>query len=131
MLVLLYGRIIWTLTNVARCWAFFSLDVGVSECQSEDSFICFGAKPTQRACVRDFSHDWKKTREGKVPERTEESRGQDRRRQSVGESSQQKLGKLTVRERRLLGPVDPEAELANMRGWVSIPGSFCSNTCLR
>ena len=30
--------------------------------------------------------------------------------------------KPTVRERRLLGPVGPEARLANVRGWVSIPG---------
>ena len=30
-------------------------------------------------------------------------------------------GKLTVRERRLLRPVDPVAGLANVRGWFSIP----------
>ena len=42
--------------------------VGVGECQSEDPFVCFGAKPTQRACVRDLPRDRKKTREGKVPE---------------------------------------------------------------
>ena len=60
--------------------AFVSMGVGVSEYQSKDSFVCFGAKPTQRACARDFLRDRKKTREGKVPG------------QSTEESSQQKSG---------------------------------------
>ena len=49
-------------------YAFVSVGVslGVSECRSEDSFGYFGAKPTQRACARDFLRDRKKTREGKV-----------------------------------------------------------------
>ena len=42
--------------------------VGVSECQSEDPFVCFGVKPTQRACAQDLPRDRKRTREGKVPE---------------------------------------------------------------
>ena len=45
-----------------------SVGVGVDERQSEDSFICFSAKLTQRACARDFQRDQKKTRKGKVPE---------------------------------------------------------------
>ena len=42
--------------------------VGVDLCQSEDHFVCFGVKPTQRACARDYLRDRKRTREGKVPE---------------------------------------------------------------
>ena len=45
-----------------------SVVVGVVEHQSEDSFVYFGAKPTQRACVGDFPRDRKKTKKGKVPE---------------------------------------------------------------
>ena len=55
--------------------------MSVRECQSEDSFVCFGAKPTQRDSARDFLRDLKKTRKGKVPEKSTE------------EGSQQKLGK--------------------------------------
>ena len=57
--------------------------VGVGARQSDDSFICFGAKTTQRACVRDLQRDRKKSRKGKI---TEENR--------------EKL--VTVRERRQL-----------------------------
>ena len=45
-----------------------SVDVG--ERQSEDSFVCFGAKPTQRVRMRDFLRDRKKTRKDKVPEQS-------------------------------------------------------------
>ena len=45
-----------------------SVGAGVGECQSEESFVCFSAKPTQRACAWDFLWDRKKTRKGKVPE---------------------------------------------------------------
>ena len=61
--------------------------VGVEVCQSEDSFVCFGAKPTQRACVRDFLRDQKKTKRGP-------------RAEQKGVSDSQ--GKATVRERQLL-----------------------------
>ena len=60
--------------------------VGVSKCQSEDSFVCFGAKPTQRACARDFLRD--RTREGRFQGRTD---------QSTGESSRQKSGEADGR----------------------------------
>ena len=45
-----------------------SLGVGVGERKSEDSFVCFGAKPTQRVCAPGFRQDRKKTRKGKVQE---------------------------------------------------------------
>ena len=67
-------------------------------------------------------------RRGKVRSqgRTEESSQQ----KWTEEGSQQERavnrsrGKPMVRERRLLGPVDSEAGLANMRGWVSVLGGF-------
>ena len=83
------------------------VSVGVSVYQSADSFVCFGAKPTQMACVLDFLRDRKKTKKGEVPG------------QSTEEGSQQKSGKVKVRKKRLLseklGPVDPEAGSANAR----------------
>ena len=41
-------------------------------CQSKDPFVCFGAKPTQRACARDLPRDRKKTREKRRNQTTEE-----------------------------------------------------------
>ena len=88
--------------------------VGVDERQSDDYFVCFGAKPTQRACARNFLRDRKKTR-----------KRQGTRTEQRGVSDSQ--GKVTVRERWLLreelGPVDREARSASVRGWVSVPGS--------
>ena len=34
------------------------------ECQSENPFVCFGAKPTQKYCARDLPRDGR-TREGR------------------------------------------------------------------
>ena len=45
---------------------------------SQESFVCFGAKPTQRACARDFLRDRKKTREGKVPWQSTEENSQEK-----------------------------------------------------
>ena len=42
--------------------------VGVCGCQSENSFVCFGAKPTQRACAQDLPRD-RKDEGRKVPEK--------------------------------------------------------------
>ena len=99
---------------------FVSVGVGISECQSEDSFIRFGAKATQTACSRDFLRDWKKTRKGNVPGQSTEESSQQKR--AINRSQ----GKVTVRKRRLpseeLRPVNLEAWSANARGWVSVPG---------
>ena len=99
---------------------FVSVGVGISECQSEDSFIRFGAKATQTACSRDFLQDWKKTRKGNVPGQSTEESSQQKR--AINRSQ----GKVTVRKRRLpseeLRPVNLEAWSANARGWVSVPG---------
>ena len=42
--------------------------MGVDERHSEDSFVCFGAKPTRSAFAGDFLRDWKKMRKCKVSE---------------------------------------------------------------
>ena len=52
-------------TGVARWVPFVS--AGMGECQSEDSFVCFGAKPTQKACTRGFLRERKKMPTNKVP----------------------------------------------------------------
>ena len=88
-------------TCVARWWAFVSVGVGVGERQSEDPFVCFGAKHTQRACARYFLQDRKKTRKGKVPGQSKNIRVSD------GQKKQ-----LLKEE---LGSVNPEAESANAR----------------
>ena len=61
---------------VTRWVAFVSLGVGASQ---GIPFVCFGAKPTQKACARDLPRDRKRTKEGR-------SQGQ-----SAGESSQEKI----------------------------------------
>ena len=98
--------------------AFVFVGVRVSECQLQDTFVCFGAKRTQSACLRDFLRNWKFTREGKVPDQwTEEGSQQER---AVDRSR----GKATFEQREELGPVDLEARSVKARGWVSIPGGF-------
>ena len=62
----------WRGTMLSIC----SVGVGVSERQSEDSFVCFGVKPTQRAWARDFQRDRKKTRKSKVQEQSRKSDSQ-------------------------------------------------------
>ena len=103
--------------RLSQLWLWHNVrvfvSVGVDECQSEDSFVCFGKKPTQRTCARDILGDRKKTREGKVPE------------QSTEETSQQNTGKGD-REKRLpseeSGPValknqDSQRERMSQRSW--------------
>ena len=84
------------------------MDVGEGEWQSEDSFVCFGAKPTQRAYAR-------------FPTRPEE----DEERQGL-RAVNKSWGKAMVRERRLpseeLGPVDSEIWSAGAGEWVGVPG---------
>ena len=88
--------------------------IGVGERPSEDSFVSFGAKTTQRACTRDFLRDRENTKKRQGP-----------RAEQKGVIDNQQ--KATVSERRLLKeelwPVATEAMSANARGWVSVPGS--------
>ena len=44
--------------GIRFCWYGYG-------CQLENPFVCFGAKPTQRACAGDFPRDRKRTREGR------------------------------------------------------------------
>ena len=57
-------------------------------CQTENLFVCFGAKPTQRACARDLPRDRKKMGEGRS------------RRQWARQNSQQKVAAETSRHER-------------------------------
>ena len=72
--------------------------VSVVEFLSEDSFVCFGAKPDN----------------GLAPEKTSS--------EQRGVSNSQ--GKVTVRERQVLredlGPVDPKGSSGNVGEWVSV-----------
>ena len=56
-------------------------------CQSENPFVCFGVKPTQRACMRDLPWDRKWTREGRS-KRGQKDTGR-RRDQSTEQISQE------------------------------------------
>ena len=78
-------------------------------CQSEDPSVRFGAKPTQRACARDFLRDKKRTREGR-PHNQEKSAEETR---GVGSREQVTASKC-----------GPDAGLATVRGLVSLPGNF-------
>ena len=89
---------------VTRWVAFISVGVGVSA----SHFVCFGAKPTQKACMQDLPRDWKRMSQSREDAR-EETRTENR---PFGRREQE------------LGLVDSEAGLANVRGWVSVPGGF-------
>ena len=87
--------------------------VDVGKCQSEDSSVCFGAKPTQRACTRDFPRDRKRTREGRPESQqmwTEEIRAENRA--------------VSRREQATARMWGLKAGLADVRGWVSVPYGF-------
>ena len=95
---------------VSNCGTMVGIrSVGVGERQSENSFVCFGAKLTHSAYTRDFLRDRKKTRKGKVPE-------QNRRElATVRERWRSERGGCWSEELEL---VDPEAR------WVSVPGNW-------
>ena len=94
-------------------WVAF-VSVGVGECQSEDSLVCFGAKPTQRACTWDFQRDQKKMREGKVPgQPTEESSQQ---KSGEGNGQRETAAKWGARICGLRGRVG-QCERMSQRSW--------------
>ena len=106
-----YSRVQKNFEYCERTWcgtmaSIHSVGVGVSERQSEDSFVCFVAKPTQRACVRDFLRDRKKTMKA-ISQSSE----------PWGVSNSQE--KATVRERRLLKSA-PEEKSWDL--WTQKPG---------
>ena len=83
------------------------ISVSMGECQSEDSFVCFGEKPTQKGLRTRFP-----------------TRSEDDKKNQGPRAVNRSRGKAMVRERRLLseewGPVNSEAKSANVRGWVSV-----------
>ena len=95
---------------MTRGVAFVS--VGVDKCQSEDS--CLFWRETHAKGLRARSPTRPEEDEGrKVPEL-------NRRNQSRDQGSRQT--RVVGRREQELGPVDSEAGLANVRGWVSVPG---------
>ena len=117
--------------------------VGVCGCQSDDSFVCFGAKPTQRACVRDLPRDRKRKREG-MSQRTVGRRDQSREGQSAGRCSRDQSKEQVSQEMRVGQRGDQSTEvrkvaagtcwptdagLTNTRRWVSIPSGFVEVSC--
>ena len=89
-------------------WVAF-ISVGVGKCQSEDYFVLL--QNPHKWLVHEISH---LTGRGR---RKEGPRVKRRSQSSEG-------GRTAGDNRRLLGPVDSEAGLANVRGWVSVPGGF-------
>ena len=111
--------------------------------QSENPFVCFGAKPTQRACARDLPRDRKKTRKGRSQRRGKDSRHEravKRRRTQSAESSRRDQSTEQVSQEMRVGQREDQssevrkaaartcwstdAGLTNARSWVSIPSGF-------
>ena len=87
-------------------------------CHSEDLFVCFGAKPTQRAWMQD--RKWR--REGRSQRRRRESVEKGgRREQSSCDSCPEKH---TVNRRRQW-----EDGSRAVKRWVSIPSGFVEVSC--
>ena len=71
-------------------------------------FLCFGAKPTQRACTRDFPRDGKRTGEGRSQR---EQEAENRRNQSTDQGSRQERAVNRSRGK-------PTARMCGRRGHV-------------
>ena len=105
-------------------------------CKSEDSFVCFVAKPTQRTGARDLPRDWKWTREGRSQRRQkltisrrEQRRTVDRREQSKEDHSRDEsrterrpINRSQKAAARTCWPTD--AALTHANRWVNIPSGF-------
>ena len=90
--------------------------VGVGKCQSEYSFVCFGAKPTQKAYAQNFPPEEDKGR--KVRESTEV----DRRDQGIKTDQSTEQGSRQKRAgARTYGL---RSRFTNVRGRVSVPCGF-------
>ena len=90
-----------------------SMGVGVGEHLSEDSFVRFGAKPTQRACAQDILWNWKKTRKYRIPEKNREELAIVRERQGSEREAAAEGGVGTC---RLWGQVG-QRERISQRSW--------------
>ena len=110
-LVFKYLRLLETRNLLWHDVGIRCVGVGVGKYQSEDSFVCFGAKLTQRACARDFPRDRKRTREGR-PQSQEESK--HKRDQGREQSSRQKSGEADSQ----LRSQQKRAGACGLRRWV-------------
>ena len=109
------------------------ISVGVGKCQSEDSLVCFGAKPTQRTSTQNFPFDRKRTRVGRPQSQEKEAEQRSGQNRAVNRSR----GNWLL---RMCGP-----GLANVIEWLSISGDFvgisleytlmiacrCTETCIK
>ena len=80
-------------------------------CQSEDLFVCFGAKPTQKAGERDFPQDRKRTREGRS--QREQKKPVNRRGQNRAVSRREQATARTCGRRGRVG----QHERISLRSW--------------
>ena len=86
----------------------------MGECQSEDPFVCFGTKPTQRAGTRDLPWDQKKTKEGRSQSQQKWAEQGSRQERAVNRSR----GKPTA---RMCGPgcqVGHRERMNQHSGWL-------------
>ena len=89
--------------------------VGVGVATSQNIPLSVLVHNPHKGLAREISHESgrKRWKEGpRAEQRRRQNREVDRTGQSAGEN------------RRLLGPMDSEVELANARRWVSVPGGF-------
>ena len=77
----------------------------VCGCQSENPFVCFSAKPTQRACARDLPRD-QKDEGSEVREKTEESSQQKGAAEIIRDERPVKRRKQLTKEIRRRQPGD-------------------------
>ena len=94
--------------------------------QSENPFVCSGAKPTQRAYAWDLPRDRKRTRKGRS-QRNSQQKGARETNQEVSQemrTGQRRDQSIEVRKAaaRTCWPTD--AGFTNARIWVSIPSGF-------
>ena len=62
--------------------------VGMCGRQSDDLFVCYGVKPTQRACARDLPRVRKRRMEGRSQKRQKETVSRRERQRLVDRTSQ-------------------------------------------
>ena len=76
--------------------------------------------------AREISHETGRRRgkEGPRVKRRSQSAERGRTEKWTEQTNRQKSGEADGQERRLLKPVDSDAGLVNVRGWVSIPGDL-------
>ena len=96
------------------------------------AFVSVGVSASQRIPLSVLAQNPHKGFASKISHETRRGGGKARsqnraveRTERTGQSREQK--RAVSRREQELGPVDSEARLANMRGWVSVPGGFVRN----